>query len=310
MAIPDYQTLMLPLLKQAAVSDVSVPEIRDSIANKFELTSEEREQLLKSGTQRVIDNRLHWARIYLAKAGLLINPKRGRFVATELGKALLAQNLPRIDNSVLSQYPSFVEFVSGRASSSEENVNNQKSAIVTVQADETPEEQIDSAFNALQAALRSDLIQRVLQNSPTFFEKVIVDLLVAMGYGGSRSDAATQLGGSSDGGVDGVINEDPLGLDRVYVQAKRYSEKNNVGRPEVQAFVGSLVGLGASKGVFVTTSEFSTQAKDFVQRLPQRIVLIGGKQLADLMIEHEVGVRTNRKLAFKRIDEDFFSDEV
>jgi restriction system protein len=309
MAIPDYQTLMLPLLKRAAVGDVSVPEIRNSIADEFALTSEEREQLLKSGTQRVIDNRLHWARIYLAKAGPLVNPRRGRFIATELGKALLAQNPPRIDNAVLSQYPSFVDFVSGRASSSEESADNQKGAIDIVQADSTPEEQIDSAFNALQVTLRSDVIQRVLQNSPTFFERVIVDLLVAMGYGGSRNDAATQLGGSSDGGVDGVINEDPLGLDRVYVQAKRYSEKNNVGRPEVQAFVGSLVGLGASKGVFVTTSEFSAQAKDFVQRLPQRIVLIDGKQLADLMIEHEVGVRTSRKLAFKRIDEDFFLDE-
>jgi restriction system protein len=209
----------------------------------------------------------------------------------------------------LSKYPSFVDFVSGRAASSEETASNPNQTIGIAKTDDTPEEQIDSAFNALQMTLRSDLIQRILQNSPSFFERVIVDLLVSMGYGGSRNDAATQLGGSGDGGVDGVINEDPLGLDRVYVQAKRYSEKNNVGRPEVQGFVGSLVGLGASKGVFVTTSEFSAQAKEFVQRLPQRVVLIDGKQLADLMIEQEIGVRTSRKLAFKRIDEDFFLGE-
>jgi restriction system protein len=309
MAIPDYQTLMLPVLKRATFGEVSVPEIRDSVAEEFALTAEEKEQLLQSGTQRVIDNRLHWARIYLAKAGLLVNPVRGRFVATDLGKALLTQNPPKIDNSLLSKYPSFVDFVSGRAASSEETASNPNQTIGIAKTDDTPEEQIDSAFNALQMTLRSDLIQRILQNSPSFFERVIVDLLVSMGYGGSRNDAATQLGGSGDGGVDGVINEDPLGLDRVYVQAKRYSEKNNVGRPEVQGFVGSLVGLGASKGVFVTTSEFSAQAKEFVQRLPQRVVLIDGKQLADLMIEQEIGVRTSRKLAFKRIDEDFFLGE-
>jgi restriction system protein len=308
MAIPDYQTLMLPLLKRTTNGDVSVPEIRSRIADEFGLTQEEREQLLKSGTQRVLDNRLHWARIYLAEAGMLANPKRGRFVATELGKALLARNPEAISNMTLSEYPSFVDFVRGRSSSSEDRASS-ASALEIVETEETPEEKIESAFTALQATLRGDLIQRVLQNSPGFFERVIVELLVAMGYGGSHKDAATQLGGSGDGGIDGVINEDPLGLHRVYVQAKRYSEKNNVGRPEVQAFVGSLVGLGASRGVFVTTSDFSPQARDFVQRLPQRIVLIDGRQLADLMIEHEVGVRTSRQIAFKRIDEDFFLEE-
>jgi restriction system protein len=261
MTIPDYQTLMLPLLKRAASGEVSVPEIRDDIADEFGLTPEERGQRLKSGTQLVIENRLHWAKIYLAKAGLLATPKRGRFVTTDAGKALLARNPHMINNEMLSEYPSFVDFFRGR-SSSDESTGNQN-AVDIVQAEQTPEERIDSAFNALQATLRSDLMQRILLNTPSFFERVIVDLLVAMGYGGSRKDAATQLGGSSDGDVDGVINEDPLGLDRVYVQAKRYSENNNVGRPEVQAFVGSLVGLGASKGVFVTTSDFSVQAKEF-----------------------------------------------
>lgn len=308
MAIPDYQTLMLPVLRRAATAEIRVPEIREDISNEFGLTPEEREQLLKSGTQRVLDNRLHWAKIYLSKAGLLVTPSRGRFVATEAGRALLATNPARINNQVLSQYPAFIDFLRGRAVTASNEDAVSKEAFEVAQENSTPEEQIESAFNTLQASLRSDLVQRVLQNSPVFFENVIVELLVAMGYGGSRKDAATRLGRSGDGGVDGVINEDPLGLDRVYVQAKRYSG-GNVGRPEVQAFVGSLVGLGASKGVFVTTSEFTAQAKDFVERLPQRIVLIDGKLLADLMIEHEVGVRTSRSIAFKRIDEDFFLEE-
>ena len=173
----------------------------------------------------------------------------------------------------------------------------------------TPEEQIEAAHQAVQSALRADLLDRITQNAPSFFERLIVDLLVAMGYGGSRKNAATQLGRSGDGGVDGVIKEDQLGLDRVYVQAKRFGKGNAVGRPEVQGFVGSLVGLGATKGVFVTTSTFSPQARDYVQHLPQRIILIDGQSLADLMIEHGVGVRTSRAIEFKRLDEDFFSED-
>ncbi len=173
----------------------------------------------------------------------------------------------------------------------------------------TPEEQIDAAVLTLQRALRADLLARILDNSPTFFEGVIVDLLVAMGYGGNRRDAAKRLGGTGDGGVDGVIDEDRLGLDRVYVQAKRYALSTTVGRPEVQGFVGSLVGLGATKGVFVTTSGFSQHAIDFVRHLSQRVILIDGQRLADLMIEHNVGVRVSRTVEFKRLDEDFFTDE-
>ena len=168
---------------------------------------------------------------------------------------------------------------------------------------------MESTFNAAQAALRTDLLDRILQNSPDFFERLIVDLLVAMGYGGSHRDAAKQLGKSGDGGVDGVINEDVLGLDRVYIQAKRYAHGASVGRPEVQAFTGSLVGLGALKGVFVTTSTFSTQATEFAARIPQRVILIDGIRLTELMIEHSVGVRSSRILEFKRLDEDFFANE-
>ncbi|HTO42018.1 MAG TPA: restriction endonuclease, partial [Rhizomicrobium sp.] len=160
----------------------------------------------------------------------------------------------------------------------------------------------------VQSALRAELLERIIQNCPAFFEQLIVDLLIAMGYGGSHINAATQLGRSGDGGVDGVINEDRLGLDRVYVQAKRYADAS-VGRPDVQAFVGSLVGHGASKGVFVTTSTFSSQARDYVKHLTQRVILIDGERLTDLMIEHGVGVRVSRKIEFKRLDEDFFVEE-
>jgi restriction system protein len=173
----------------------------------------------------------------------------------------------------------------------------------------TPEEQIESAYAAMQSALKGDLLQRILDNSPSFFEALIVELLVAMGYGGSRLSAATQLGRSGDGGVDGVINEDRLGLDRVYVQAKRYKAGTTVGRPDVQSFVGSLVGLGATKGVFVTTSTFSSQAIDYVRHLRERVILIDGERLAELMTEHNVGVRVSRAVEFKRIDEDFFSED-
>lgn len=168
---------------------------------------------------------------------------------------------------------------------------------------------MEAAYAALHSALRGDVLARILQNSPSFFEQVIVDLLVAMGYGGSHRDAAAQLGRSGDGGVDGVINEDPLGLDRVYVQAKRYAPGNSVGRPEVQGFLGSLVGLGATKGVFVTTSTFTAGAIEFVRHIPQRVILIDGQRLAELMIEHKVGVRVSRTIEFKRVDEDFFSEE-
>jgi restriction system protein len=310
MTIPDYQTLMLPLMKRAANNEIRIPEIRDSIATEFDLTPEEREQLLESGTQRVIDNRLHWAKIYLNRAGLLVTPNRGKSIATDEGRALLAKNPLVINNELLNQYPSFVAFKNGRGMAATETKSKTQNAAKAIQAgDATPEEQIEVAVGTLNASLASDVIERIMQNTPAFFERLIIDLLVKMGYGGSRNDAATSLGKPNDGGVDGVINEDLLGLDRVYVQAKRYAEGNNIGRPEVQAFLGSLVGRGAVKGVFVTTSEFSSQAKDFVQHLPQRIVLIDGKRLAELMIAHEVGVRVERSIDVNRLDEDFFLEE-
>ena len=311
MAIPDFQTLMLPLLIRAAVGVRTVAEIETEIADELALTLEERERLLPSGKQTTLRNRLNWAKYYLTRAGLLQSPARGQFVVTDAGRQLLATHPVRVDAALLSELSaSFQDFLRPSKSSGDPAENGDAPPVApSAAALGTPEEQIDAAHRALHAALISDLLQRIWQNTPGFFERLIVDLLLKMGYGGNHADAARQLGRSGDGGVDGVVNEDRLGLDRLYIQAKRYALDNNVGRPDVQGFLGSLVGHGASKGVFVTTSGFSQQARDFVRHLPQRIVLIDGTTLAALMIEHGVGVRTNRTIEFKKLDEDFFSED-
>jgi restriction system protein len=264
--------------------------------------------MLPSARQKLLHNRIHWAKFYMSKAGLLDQPQRGRFVATQQGRALLAGNPERITVEMLMEYPIFRDFYRNSQTRPREGATSRSDKSTPPAVQGTPEEQIEAAYAALQSALRQDLIQRILQNTPTFFEGVIIDLLLAMGYGGSLRAAAAQLGRSGDGGIDGIINEDRLGLDRVYIQAKRYAPENSVGRADVQAFVGSLVGLGATKGVFVTTSSFSNQAQEFVRHLAQRVVLIDGARLTELMIEHKVGVRVSRAIEFKRLDEDYFAE--
>ncbi len=305
MAIPDYQALMLPVLQEAAVAETRVPAAAERIANNLGLTETEREEMLPSGKQRILHNRLHWAKFYMTKAGLIDSPSRGRFIASKEGRDLLAKMPPLINIEVLSTFPAFRDWYQKTGEGAGEEEPATKAAVAS---EATPEEQIDAAYAAIQAALKADLLQRVLGQTPAFFERLIVDLLVAMGYGGTHDRAALQLGKSGDGGVDGVIDEDRLGLDRIYVQAKRYSSHVGVGRPEIQGFVGSLVGLGATKGVFVTTSAFSAPAVEYVRHIPQRVILIDGERLAALLIEHDVGVRVSRTIAVKRIDEDFFED--
>lgn len=307
MTIPDYQTLMLPVLRIAAEGETRVPIAAERIADQLGLTDEQREERLPSGTQRLLHNRIHWAKFYMNKAGLIHSPKRGVFSASDAGKALLDKGPIRIDVETLKTYPAFVDF-SGTASGTSLSSDHPAAEAATA-ATTTPEEQIDAAHTILNAALRADLLSRTLEQSPAFFERVIVDLLVAMGYGGSHENAAMRLGKSGDGGIDGIIDEDRLGLDRIYVQAKRYASHVSVGRPEIQGFVGSLVGLGASKGVFVTTSVFSKLAIDYAKALQQRIILIDGTRLTELMLEFGVGVRSSRTVEVKRIDEDFFSEE-
>lgn len=304
MAMPDYQSLMLPVLEIGAKGESSVPMAADEVAARLGLTNAERDQMLPSGKQRVLHNRLHWAKFYLTKAGLLESPKRGRFVISDAGRQLLASPPKELNTKFLLAIPAFHEFYRG-----EDEAGTVTAAMDPDPPVATPEEVVDIAHKAFEAALRDELLGRILQNSPAFFEQLIVELVVAMGYGGSRLNAAEQLGKSGDGGIDGVINEDVLGLDRVYVQAKRYTPSSTIGRPEIQAFTGSLVGFGASKGVFVTTSSFSAQATEFVLRIPQRVVLINGKRLTELMVTYGVGVRPSRTVEFKRLDEDFFSEE-
>jgi restriction system protein len=314
MPIPDYQTLMLPVLRLASAGERRVGDVQGQIADEFGLTEIEREQLLPSGKQGYLHNRIHWAKFYLTKAGLLKSPARGRFIATDAGRDILASKPAKIDVAFLAQInPEFREYIraqrnQGPSDAEGENATTLPNAIGAAPL-ATPEEQIEGAHRALQTALASNIIERILQNTSSFFERLIIELLVKMGYGGNHADATQQLGKSGDGGVDGVINEDRLGLDRVYIQAKCYSPERSIGRPDVQGFLGSLVGQGATKGVFVTTSNFSSHAREFVRHLPQRIVLIDGETLALLMIEHGVGVRTNRTIEFKRLDEDFFNED-
>lgn len=307
MAVPSFSELMLPVLRFAATGKKRMAETETAIADGLGLSAEDREVMLPSGRERLFYNRIRWAKTYLTQAGLLISPTKGQFIASEAGKRLLRRNPPEITVATLKQYPSFIEYCNRNSKS------DTREDIVQIVAQETvtgtPEERIDAAHEELQNELRTDILNQISEKNPSFFEQLIVDLMVAMGYGGNHEDAARRIGGTGDGGVDGVINEDRLGIDCIYVQAKRYAAHVSVGRPEIQAFVGSLVGHRATKGVFVTTSSFSAPALEYVEHLPQRVILINGEKLANLMIEHNVGVRTSRRIEIKRVDLDFFNPE-
>jgi len=302
--IPDYQTLMLSILKFA--SDGKEHHIREAIeflANKYSLTKEERKELLPSGKQEIFNNRVHWAKTYLYKAGLLDTPKRGYFVITERGRTILNQSPNKIDARFLRQFEEFKEFVGG---SKPERKYEMKDEAIDYETS-TPEEMIEAGFQKLQRNLAHDILEKVMESSPEFFEKLVVELLVNMGYGGSREDAGRAVGRSGDEGIDGIIKEDKLGLDIIYIQAKRWS--NPVSRPEIQKFVGALQGQRARKGIFITTATFSSSAYDYVSKIDSKIVLIDGKKLADLMIEHNVGVSIINTYNAKRIDTDYFEED-
>lgn len=302
--IPDYQTLMLPVLEYA--SDGKEHHIRDAIeflANKFSLTQVERKELLPSGKQEIFNNRVHWAKTYLYKAGLLDSPKRGYFTITKKGRDILSQSPSRIDARFLRQFEEFEKFVGG---SKVDKPDKRKEISIDFETI-TPEEMIETGFQKLQRNLAHDILEKVMESSPEFFEKLVVELIVNMGYGGSREDAGRAVGRSGDEGIDGIIKEDKLGLDIVYIQAKRWS--NTVGRPEIQKFVGALQGQRARKGIFITTADFAGPAYDYVSKIDSKIVLIDGKKLAELMIEHNVGVSTINTYNAKRIDTDYFVED-
>ena len=306
MPIPDYQTVMLPLLKMAG--DGKEHHIRDAIndlAGQFELTEGERKELLPSGVDRIFDNRIGWARTYLKKAGLIGYPKRGYFQITERGQKILAEAPPKITVPYLKQFPEFVEFNTPKKSPGDGGVVEADSPETS---SETPEETVAAGYLKLRKQIESDVLARVKACTPEFFERLVVTLLTTMGYGGSLADAGRAIGKTGDGGVDGVIKEDKLGLDLLYIQAKRWDD-TTVGSPEIQKFVGALYGKKAKKGIFITTSTFSKAAVEYAAGLDSKIILIDGAQLTELMFDHEVGVSTVNSYAVKRIDSDFFSEE-
>lgn len=301
MAIPDYQTIMLPLLKFVAdQKEHSVHEAVKFLANEFNLSDDERKEMLPSGQQEVFLNRVGWARTYMKKAGLLDSPKRGIFVITERGKKVLASNPSKIDNKLLTHYEEFKEFKKKKRKVEEET------EVIEFQ-DKTPEEAFETAYENLRTELLSDILEHLKKSDPTLFEKIVIEVLVKMGYGGSLRDAGKAIGKSGDEGIDGIIKEDRLGLDIIYVQAKRWEA--TVGRPEIQKFAGALQGQRAKKGIFITTSNFSKDAIDFASKIESKIVLIDGDQLAEYMIDFNVGVTTTSKYELKKIDLDYFVDE-
>jgi restriction system protein len=306
MPIPDYQQLMLPLLKVAHDDlEHAVSEAIAQLAAEFHLSDEERSELLASGRQAKFDNRVGWARTYLNKALLLESTGRGRFRITSRGLELLKSNPASINNRSLDQYKEFQEFRE-RTPQLERGTDTGTTAVALPESTQTPEELLEATYQSIRRSVTDDLLRQVKTVSPRFFERLVVDLLVAMGYGGSRKDAGQAVGKTGDGGIDGIIKEDKLGLDAVYIQAKRW--ENTVGRPEVQAFAGSLEGHRARKGVFITTSKFSPEALDYVQRIEKKIVLITGEQLAQLMIDHGVGVSEAATYSIKKIDSDYFDE--
>lgn len=305
MAIPDYQTIMLPLLQLAG--DEREHRFRDTVeqlATQLELSDAERGELLPSGTAPVFDNRVGWARTYLKQAGLLQSPRRGVFQITSSGKLLLAEKPDRINVNLLERYSEFQAFRTRKRDRNEVEVQEAESAPIE---DQTPEDALAAAYQKLRKNLEADLLEQIKATSPTFFERVVIDLLVAMGYGGSRRDAGRAIGKSGDGGIDGIIKEDRLGLDVIYVQAKRW--ECVVGRPEIQKFAGALQGQRANKGVFITTSSFTREASDYANIINTKIILIDGEHLAGLMVDHNVGVSLLGVYELKKIDSDYFEGE-
>jgi len=302
-AIPDYQTLMLPLLKIAADGkEHSLKEAVDILSKQFNLSDEELSALLPSGTQTIIYNRVGWARTYMKKAGLLTTPQRGHFQITERGKELLQENPDKIDTKLLGRYDEFVSFKTAHRTKELESIQEEKGEEFG-----TPEEALEYGYQKIVSNLSEEILSTVKECSPPFFEKLVVDLLVRLGYGGSRKEAGEVLGKSGDGGIDGIIKEDKLGLDIIYIQAKRW--ENVVGRPEIQKFAGALLGRKAKKGIFITTSGFTQEALEYAQNLENKVVLIDGERLAQLMIAYNLGVSTVSSYETKRMDSDYFVED-
>lgn len=305
MAIPDYQSIMLPLLEY--ISDCKEHKMRnvtDELAIKLGVTEEEQKELLPSGVAPVFYNRTAWAKTYLKKAGLIDSPKQGIVVISKRGIEVLKKKPAFINVKFLKQFSEFVEFQTVKRDDGDTDLEiNEEPSI------QTPEEALETAYQKIRKSLASELINKVVELSPSFFEKLVVELLVKMGYGGSIKDAGKAMGKSGDEGIDGTIKEDKLGLDIIYIQAKRWKPGNVVGRPELQKFVGALAGQGAKKGIFITTSNFTKEAIEYTPRNETKIVLIDGVQLAQLMIDYNLGCTPLQTYEVKKIDSDYFGEE-
>lgn len=305
MSIPDYQALMLPLLRLASDgAEHAMRDVVEALAEELKLTEEERRELLPSGQQARFANRVHWARSYLKQAGLLDSPRRGYMMISQRGREVLSESPAELNVDFLMRFPEFQEFRSKSGTQSGANSGSTGSGGSVGATDETPEESVEAAYQDIRSELAKELLEQVKNSSPPFFEQLVVDLLVKMGYGGTRSDAGQAIGKSGDGGIDGIIKEDRLGLDIVYIQAKRW--EGTVGRPEIQKFAGALQGQRARKGVFITTSAFTRDAEDYASRLDSKIILIDGVRLADFMMDFDVGVTPFAVYELKRIDADYF----
>ena len=304
MPIPDYQTIMLPLLKFTTdEKEHHVRDMIDHLAGVFQLSTEERRTLLPSGNDIAFDNKVKWARLYLGKAGLLESKREGYWKITTSGLQVLSQNPSRIDVKFLEQLPQYREW---KKTFSKETKKEPPDKVKAIE-EQTPEEALEYGYQQMRNDLRQQLLKEVTNVSPKFFEKLVVELLVKMGYGGTVRDAARVVGGTGDEGIDGVIKEDRLGLDTIYVQAKKW--QNPVGRPKLMEFVGALKGQRANRGVFITTSKFTNDAIDYVSKVDSRVVLLDGAQLAELMIDFHIGVSPFITYEIQRLDSDYFSEE-
>jgi restriction system protein len=300
---------MLPVLRATSKGLISSSELRIVVAKDQALTDKDLEELLPSGRQTVFSNRVAWANTFLQRAGLIRTVRRGHYEITEEGRSALAELPTRIDMTYLARYPSYRAWREVSATKSEPTASRSEPAEIPAEpSSNTPEELIEATHSALNRQLAADLLDRLQEVAPGLFERMMIDLLLAMKYGGGRAEMGQALGRSGDGGIDGLINEDELGLDAVYVQAKRYASSNSVGEPEIRDFVGALIGRRAAKGVFVTTSSFTKSARDYAERVPNRIILIDGSRLANLMVQHGVGVRVRSVYEVKAIDEEFFEE--
>jgi restriction system protein len=301
MPIPDFQTLMRPLLDHFSDGrDHPNDETLEALATQFHLTTEERAKLLPSGKQPVFVNKVAWAKSHMKAAGLIESPQRAVYRITPRGRELLARHPDPINMKVLEQFPGYQEFRAGRPDAPKDG----KKELPNGGDDLTPEEHIDYGYQQIRTKLVTELLDRVRSCPPAFFESLVVELLVAMGYGGSRADAGKAVGKAGDGGIDGIIKEDRLGLDTIYIQAKRW--EGTVGRPEIQKFAGALQGVRARKGIFITSSSFTNDAAHYAGQIESKIVLIDGQTLAGLMIDHDIGVARVQAYEIKRLDSDYF----